>query len=75
MYARLPEPIGDVDMVHVFDDLDIFSGANKLNALSTVQTDFRWRFFQHALLLFLLRLNLLFHYGLELKLFDLQQTL
>lgn len=74
MYACLLELIGDVDMVHAFDDLDVFSRANKLVALSAVQTDFRWRFFHHTLLLFPLRVDPFFYDGLELKFFDLQKN-
>lgn len=70
----LPELLCDIDMVHVLDLLNIFSRANKHTALPAAQTDFRWWLLHHSLLLFLLYLHLLLHYGLHLKLSDLHTT-
>lgn len=70
----LPKLLGDIDMVHLLDDLDVFSRAHQHTALPAAQADFRWRFLHHSLLLFLLYLDLLLHYGLDLKLSDLHTT-
>lgn len=70
----LPKLLGDIDMVHLLDDLNVFSRAHEHTALPAAQADFGWRFLHHSLLLFLLYLDLLLHYGLDLKLSDLHKT-
>lgn len=69
----LPKLLVDIDMVHILDDLKVFSRAHEHTALSAAQADSRRRFLHHSLLLFLLYLDLLLHYGLDLKLSDLHK--
>lgn len=70
----LPKLLVDIDMVHILDDLEVISRAHEHTALSAAQADFRRRFLHHSLLLFLLYLDLLLHYGLDLKLSHLHKT-
>lgn len=68
MNKVIPKLFCDIDSVNIFNDLNVFTGADICAAAPAAKLHFRRIFVLYAFLLLLFHSHILLHYGLNLKL-------